>query len=140
MLVLDPRALAEIITHARTDAPIEACGYIGEKDGVASCVIRLTNVDQARDHFALEPREQFEAVRAMRAKGFRLAVVYHSHPETPARPSAEDIRLAFDPRLTYVIVSLAASEPEVKAFRIARGLVTAEPITPSAARSAADGG
>ena len=50
--------------------------------------------------------------------------VYHSHPETPARPSAEDIRLALTPNVTYVIVSLQDCEcVVVKGFRIENGTV-----------------
>ncbi len=54
----------------------------------------------------------------MREKGLKPAAVYHSHPETPARPSEEDIRLAFDPDLSYVIVSLADPRASVNSFKI----------------------
>jgi hypothetical protein len=46
----------------------------------------------------------------------------------PRRPSAEDIRLAYDPQLSYVIVSLAAEPPDVRSFRIRAGVVEAEPV------------
>jgi proteasome lid subunit RPN8/RPN11 len=46
---------------------------------------------------------------------------YHSHPATPARPSVEDIRLAYDPDIFYFIISLATGKPEIKAFRIING-------------------
>lgn len=128
MLKLASGAVEEMIAHAREHAPIEACGYIGEKDGTASRVVRLTNVDASPEHFSLDPKEQFAAVRQMRAEGCRLRAVYHSHPASPARPSEEDIRLAFDPSLSYVIVSLAGSEPVVKAFSIKNGLVIEEEI------------
>ena len=117
-LNLSPAALAEIIAHARADAPLEACGYIGERDGRADRVIRLTNADHSPEHFSLVPAEQFAAVRALRAAGYRLRAVYHSHPASPARMSAEDLRLARDAALSYVIVSLASDTPVVKSFRI----------------------
>jgi proteasome lid subunit RPN8/RPN11 len=53
---------------------------------------------------------------------------YHSHPETPARPSDEDIRLVYDPNISYVIVSLAAGQTDVKSFRIQNGVVEKEEI------------
>lgn len=124
MLKLTASAVAELIAHAHADAPIEACGYLGEKDGIVNQVVRLTNVDASSQHFSLDPKEQFAAVRQMRTAGFRLRAVYHSHPASPARPSQEDIRLAFDPSLSYVIVSLAETTPVVKAFTIRDGAVT----------------
>jgi proteasome lid subunit RPN8/RPN11 len=44
---------------------------------------------------------------------------YHSHPETPARPSEEDLKLFVDPSAAYLIVSLAERLPVVKAFVVA---------------------
>ncbi|PIU47526.1 MAG: hypothetical protein COS94_06795, partial [Candidatus Hydrogenedentes bacterium CG07_land_8_20_14_0_80_42_17] len=54
--------------------------------------------------------------------------VYHSHPATPARPSQEDIKLAFDPSISYVIISLAEKDPVAKSFLIKDGKVDIEPI------------
>ena len=118
--------LRQIIEHAQADAPIEACGYLAQKDEIVTAVFRLKNRDASPEHFSFEPAGQFAAVRQMRAAGVRLRAVYHSHPTTPARPSAEDIRLANDPSLSYVIVSLASPEPDVRSFRIQEGEVAAE--------------
>jgi [CysO sulfur-carrier protein]-S-L-cysteine hydrolase len=120
--------IEQMIQHAREEAPIEACGYLGEKDGVISGSFRLKNADASPEHFSFTPEEQFAAMRQMRAGGLRMRAVYHSHPASPARPSAEDIRLANDPALWYVIVSLAQTVPEVKAFVIRQGEVAVEPV------------
>jgi [CysO sulfur-carrier protein]-S-L-cysteine hydrolase len=117
-----------IIAHARQKAPIEACGYLAAVDGIICRHYELTNVDRTVDHYTMDPAEQFAAVREMRQQGLRMAAVYHSHPCTPARPSVEDIRLAYDPAVGYVIVSLQGVEPAVKAFRIEKGLVASEPL------------
>lgn len=118
----------KIVEHARQEMPIEACGYLGGQDTTVTEAWCLTNIDKSGEHFSFDPKEQFKAVLAMRTKGQRAVAVYHSHPGTPARPSQEDIRLALDPAMIYVIVSLAAAEPEVKAFRIVRQEVTEEPL------------
>jgi proteasome lid subunit RPN8/RPN11 len=53
-----------------------------------------------------------------------MLAIYHSHPETAARPSAEDIRLAVTPNVVYVIVSLQnRSYPYMKGFLIENGNV-----------------
>ena len=121
-------AYERIIEHAQQDMPLEACGYLGGEDGTVVEAWCLKNIDQSGEHFSFDPKEQFRTVVAMRAKNQRAVAVYHSHPETPARPSQEDIRLAFDPEMVYVIVSLAASEPEVRAFRIVKEEVAEEPL------------
>ncbi len=118
MLTITAQVRDALITHARHEAPLEACGYIGVKDTIGVDVIRLRNVDRSPEHFSFDPAEQFAAVRALRANGLKPSVVYHSHPATPARPSKEDNRLSRDPDVTYLIVSLAEEEPDIKAFTI----------------------
>lgn len=122
------QTIAALIAHARKDAPLEACGYLAEKNGIVCRHFALTNTDRAADHYSMDPAEQFAAVKEMRQTGMRLRAVYHSHPESPARPSAEDIRLAYDPTISYVIVSLLEQET-VRAFRISGKKVQEEAVT-----------
>ena len=126
MLRIAHQVMADLIAHARRDAPIEACGYLAERDEVVALAIPLKNADASQEHFTLDPAEQFVAVRRMRTEGLKLKGVYHSHPASPARPSPEDLRLANDPNLSYVIVSLAAGEPAIKSFRIQQGCAAEE--------------
>ncbi len=120
--------LAAVIAHARRELPREACGYLAADNGTVCRHYELTNTDGAADHFSMEPAEQFAAIGDMRSRNLRPVAVYHSHPETPARPSAEDIRLAHDPEISYVIVSMAGPEPVTRAFRIRSGEVEGQQI------------
>ncbi len=123
------REIIEVMqAHARLEAPIEVCGYLAGRDGMVRKHFPMTNIDHESEHFAMDPKEQFAVVRAARELGLRVCAIYHSHPVTPARPSEEDIRLAFDPDISYVIVSLAGDEVTVKSFRIQKGEVQPEPI------------
>ncbi|MCK4838536.1 MAG: M67 family metallopeptidase [Desulfobulbaceae bacterium] len=128
MFRIEKSVIQAIIAHAKKELPNEACGYLASVNELVTSHYELTNIDQAPDHFNMEPREQFAAVKEMRSRGQALRGVYHSHPETPARPSAEDIRLAYDSKISFVIVSLAAAEPEIRSFLVAKGAVTEEPI------------
>ncbi len=119
----------QIIVHAEREAPIEACGYLAGVEGLITLRYPMTNVDQREDHFSFDPKEQFTAHKTAREDGVQLLGVYHSHPATPARPSEEDIRLAYNPSLLYVIVSLFEGKRTVKAFRIIEGKVEEEPLT-----------
>ncbi len=117
-----------IFTQGHREAPNEACGYLAGTNGTAAKAVALTNVDHSPEHFSLDPQEQFAAVRQLRAEGLAVLAVYHTHPQTPARPSAEDIRLAYDPSTIYVIASLQPGGPDIRAFRIRQGEVTNETL------------
>ncbi len=82
--------------------------------------------DKSEEHFSFDPKEQFESVKDARAKGLEVCAVYHSHPETAARPSPEDMKLAYDPNMSYVIVSLAGGEEDIKSFKITDSKVELE--------------
>ena len=109
----------EILKQAKTEAPIEACGILAGKDGQVLKRYEMTNADQSCDHFMMIPEEQFKVVKNIRSSELEILAIYHSHPETPARPSQEDIRLALTPEVIYVIVSLQdKNNPVLKGFLI----------------------
>ena len=65
----------------------------------------------------------------MRAKGLVPLGNFHSHPESPSRPSEEDKRLAYDKEASYMIISLMDIEnPVLKSFRIVDNVSTEEEI------------
>lgn len=115
-----------ILDFAKSGLPNEACGLIAgteEKEGDRVTVRHiekvylLTNVDHSNEHFSMDPKEQLESVKDMRANGWKPLGNWHSHPESPSRPSAEDIRLSFDVHATYMILSLMDREhPDFNAF------------------------
>ncbi|KAB0666198.1 M67 family metallopeptidase [Oryzomonas japonica] len=119
----------DLIAHAREGFPLEVCGILGGTGDTVSAIYRMTNTDASNEHFMMEPREQFSVVKDLRAKGLSMLAIYHSHPETPARPSQEDIKLALTPLVSYVIISLAnPTKPAVKSYKIHDGNVEPEPI------------
>ena len=121
MLRIPQQIINDLFDHAQTGLPEEVCGYLAGTGREVTRQFRLTNIDHSNEHFSFDPKEQFQVVREARKAGLEILANYHSHPETPARPSQEDIRLAFDPNISYVIVSLAAEIPDVKSFRIKNG-------------------
>ena len=55
----------------------------------------------------------------MRANGLVPLGNWHSHPESPSRPSEEDKRLAYDSTASYMILSLMDNEnPVLNSFHI----------------------
>ncbi len=138
-LTIPKDILDRMIARARADAPIEACGILAGSNGAVSRLYEMTNTDKSNEHFLMDPAEQFAAIKDMRARGAEMLAVYHSHPETPARPSREDIRLALTPGVTHVIVSLQDPDnPVVKGFLIAEGCPRQIPLEIDARRCDSD--
>ena len=113
----------EIVNYAKEHLPEEACGLIaGTKDGNDKSIKKiycLTNIDHSNEHFSLDPKEQLAAVKDMRANGLVPLGNWHSHPESPSRPSEEDKRLAYDSTASYMILSLMDNEnPVLNSFHI----------------------
>lgn len=123
-------AYDSLLDQARREAPIEACGYLlGTDKEHATYNYAMTNVDHAEEHFTLDPKEQFAAIKYARQNAMKVVGNWHSHPVSPSRPSQEDIRLAYDPTILYFILSLASEEPVLNAFRIQQGEVEKLPVT-----------
>ena len=123
----------KILAHAKSELPNEACGLIAGRveDGVKIIekVYLLTNVDHSNEHFSLDPKEQLAAVKDMRANGLSPLGNWHSHPESPSRPSEEDKRLAYDSKASYMILSLMnEQEPVLNSFKISDGSVQKEEL------------
>ena len=117
--------LDAMIAQARAEAPVEACGILAGTGARVEKLYTMTNADGSSDHFMMLPEEQFAVVKKMRSAGLKMLAIYHSHPQTPARPSQEDIRLALTPDVIHVILSLQdTARPVVKGFRIDSGRVT----------------
>ena len=132
MISLKKADYEKILAHAKSCVPEEACGLIaGTKDGedkVVEKVYLLTNIDHSNEHFSMDPKEQLAAVKDMRANGLVPLGNWHSHPSSPSRPSDEDIKLAYDPNASYMIMSLMAENPVINSFHIEGGQVTKEDL------------
>lgn len=123
MITISKSDYDKILAHAVQCLPEEACGLIAGEITESGKVIRkvylLTNTDHSNEHFFLDPKEQLAAIKDMRANGLVPLGNWHSHPESPSRPSQEDKRLAFDSKASYLIISLMDREnPVLNSFRI----------------------
>ena len=107
-----------LIEHARRDAPLECCGLLAARDGIIDEAIATTNVRASPVAFLIDPADHFKALRRTRGEGREIVGAYHSHPRSPAVPSPADLADAHYQEFVYVIVSLAGSEPDVRAYRL----------------------
>ena len=124
-VIIKKQDVEEMISYAREKLPQEACGLIAGSDygdeRVIEKVYYLTNIDASNEHFSLEPKEQLQAVKDMRARGLKPIGNWHSHPESPSRPSQEDKRLAYDSKASYLILSLMEKEAVLNSFHEENG-------------------
>jgi [CysO sulfur-carrier protein]-S-L-cysteine hydrolase len=121
MVTLHRNHLADIVAHARAAGDQECCGLIGGTiDGRSQSVYRLRNI--AADPlvtYEAAPEDLFAAQRRMREREEQLIAIYHSHPRAvDPTPSETDVRLAYYPSATYLIVGLAGPEPVLRAFQL----------------------
>jgi len=122
MIFVPQNIIDAIAGQAVNGLPDEVCGFLTGKENQVIKRFPLTNIDHSPEHFSFDPKEQFQVLREARSQGLKIIANYHSHPETPARPSEEDIRLAYDPDILYLILSLQDKDnPVLKAFSIKAG-------------------
>lgn len=123
MIKLSKSDYDKIVAYALEKLPEEACGLIAGKingeDKIINKVYLLTNIDHSNEHFSLDPKEQLSAIKDMRENGIVPLGNWHSHPESPSRPSDEDKRLAYDSKASYMILSLLdRGDPVFNSFKI----------------------
>ena len=115
---------AELVAHARDEAPNECCGLVLMRDGVAVEYIRGVNklASPYRYELYIDPFVWSEIDESVEQ------VVFHSHPETEPRPSRTDRELAglWSGR-PFLIYGLKLDD--LRAWRIARDEVEEIPIT-----------
>jgi proteasome lid subunit RPN8/RPN11 len=118
-----PRSLAdEMIAHARSELPNEACGIFGGTlDGELRTFHPALNSDASPYRYNVDPQDLLRITLAIDETGDDVAAIYHSHTMSPASPSRTDMELATWPEAAYLIVSLKHDPPEIRAWRLAEG-------------------
>ena len=112
-----------MVEHARRDFPNVCCGMLAGRDASATLVHPMTNVEASPVVYRMDPAEQLKFYDRLEREGLEEVAAYHSHVNSPAYPSATDVRLAHG-FMTYVIVSLQdRASPSVRAYRIDDGAI-----------------
>jgi proteasome lid subunit RPN8/RPN11 len=116
-----PRSIVnQLMQLAQKTPEEEICGLISrDRHGFRKCYPVVNIADDKKHFFALDPKGQIEAMRAMRERGEELGAIYHSHPDSPAQPSLTDIEQHEYPGVLYLIISLGKKRtPEMRGFHI----------------------
>ncbi|MDE0117106.1 MAG: M67 family metallopeptidase [bacterium] len=134
MLRLSGEVYSEVIAHAISGLPNEACGLLAAPAARerATRFFPVRNAAESSHIYRLDDAEYLQVERTADEEGLVLVAVMHSHTHTTAYPSPTDVRdaTAFDPfgALLYVIVSLKDPEPALRCYRILDGAIAEEPV------------
>ncbi len=129
-----PSAIADAIReHARTGVPEEIVGVLagkhGEHESRVRRAYRAANVaTRPTRRYEIDPKTELELLERIEDAGLEPVGFYHSHPEGPPKPSETDVELAAWPDYSYVIVSLASGELEIKSWRWRDDRFEREPV------------
>ncbi len=124
MLRLRAEVYEQLVGHALSGLPHEACGMLAARQGenVVSRFFPMHNTAESATLYRLDDAEYMAVEQAADTAGMNLVAVMHSHTHTDAYPSPTDVRAAtaFDPfgALFYAIISLQNSEPVLRCYRI----------------------
>jgi len=116
-----PRPIVNQLLHLAQQSPDEEiCGLISrDGHGFRQCYPVPNRAGDKKCFFALDPKAQIDAMRAMREHGEELAAIYHSHPDSPPLPSPTDVEQHEYPAVLYLIISLATKGVlEMRGFHI----------------------
>ncbi|MDP2278841.1 MAG: M67 family metallopeptidase [Nitrospirota bacterium] len=120
-LSISKNLFEEMLSHCKEAHPNEACGILAGSGEEVSKVYKMANIEKSPVSYEFDSREHIKAIRDMRENNHTMLAIFHSHPSSPAYPSAKDMNLAFYEDCIYVIVSLIEKQPVVKGFLIREG-------------------
>ena len=124
--------LAAIEEQAQAGYPEEACGVLlgricgAEREVTGAEASANLRRDRRCECFELDPGAIVAASSRARSEGLELVGFWHSHPDRPAWPSAEDCAGTWDERSCLILAVAAGRVTERKCFRLVAGVLREE--------------
>jgi proteasome lid subunit RPN8/RPN11 len=133
-LILRPDLYERMISHARAEFPLEACGVVAGRDGRALGLYVMRNAEASPVVYRFDEVEQLRVFGEIEEKDWDILAFFHSHTHTEAYPSATDRSQAHwkdpvseeqvpaYPDVRYLILSLKDwNDPDLRSFRFEGG-------------------
>jgi proteasome lid subunit RPN8/RPN11 len=126
VLRINQDILSQIHAHGAASYPDEGAGFLlGSDDGDQRQVMQLFTTENARENearhnrYLVAPEDYLKAEITADELGLSLIGVFHSHPDSPNRPSEFDREWA-QPFFSYVITSVNEGKAiESRSWRLA---------------------
>ena len=129
MIRIPKSILQQMVEHAKRESPLECCGILSGKEKTVEKAFELKNTDESPIQYSMSPRDQMKVFEEMERESMEMIAIYHSHPHTIPFPSETDVKLAFYPDISSIIISLKEQEnPVIKAFQIGKEAIFLEEI------------
>jgi proteasome lid subunit RPN8/RPN11 len=115
-----------ILAEAARAYPKECCGLLlGQWQGNTLEITAVHTSDNVTSGdpnrgFEIDPKLRFDLMRTCEnaADGTRIVGHFHSHPDHPAKPSARDLAMAYEPDFVWLIcTSSKDGASDLAAFR-----------------------
>ena len=112
-----------IFDELENNRPFEACGVlVGSQEEYIITVkqaVPVKNSNRTERSFELDPTEFFNAWNGAEKEGLDIVGVYHTHPASPAKPSAWDKNTMQNTSDVWVIAGIDG----LFAYRMAGGII-----------------
>jgi [CysO sulfur-carrier protein]-S-L-cysteine hydrolase len=129
MLELDRGFFDEMVEHGLAGFPNEACGLLAGKEGRPVKFYSMTNQDASPVSYRLDAKEQLSVFTELDDEEWDLLGIFHTHTHSEAYPSETDLKQAFYPEATYLVMSLSdRSNPVLRGFTMQDGDVEEQEI------------
>jgi len=129
MIRIPKPILQQMVEHAKRESPLECCGILSGKEKTVEKAFELKNTEESPVQYFMSPRDQMKVFEKMERESMEMVAIYHSHPHTIPFPSETDVKLAFYPDISSIIISLKEREnPVIKAFQIGKEAIFLEEI------------
>jgi [CysO sulfur-carrier protein]-S-L-cysteine hydrolase len=124
VLEIERTFFEEMVEHGLAGFPNEACGLLAGKEGRPVKFFPMTNQDASPVSYRLDPKEQLRVFTEIDDEGWELLGIFHTHTHSEAYPSETDLKQAFYPEATYLVMSLSdRANPELRGFTMQDGTI-----------------
>lgn len=117
-ITLSTSQIQVLSSHAKKQKPDESCalllGHIQDDKVVVKDVLLTDNVEKSPVSFTISPEQTLQGYQRAQKNNMEIVGIFHSHPDSEARPSSTDQKyMETNP---YVWVIFSGLTNEFKAF------------------------
>lgn len=93
-IILSEKDKEELAKHAEAEKPYESCAILvgneTDENWTVKEVVLTENTAKSRVTFTISPEKEFEVDQNAKESNMEIVCIFHSHPESEARPSETD--------------------------------------------------